>query len=646
MEKLDLLYTDKKLGFEYSPDNTIFRVFAPSRNNIKLRIYEDPQSFKREEVEMQKNLDGTFECIVEGNLKGYFYTYLVENEYEVSDPYSIATSLNSIRSGIIDLLDTNPPGFLDHKEPEEARHVDSIIYEVQIKDFTVDKSSGAESRGTFRGFVEENTMVNAYATGLDHLRELGVTHIHLMPVNDFLSSKEEIEYAYNEDNYNWGYDPEHYNVVEGTFSCQPSNPLARIIEFKEMVMKLHEAGFKVVVDVVYNHTFRAQDSNFNILAPDYYYRMLSDGSFSNGSGVGNELDTQKPMVRKFIIDSLKYWMEEFKIDGFRFDLMALIDIDTVEEAVRELRKIKKDVLIYGEPWTGGITTLPHSKTTYKGSQSKLGFALFNDNFREAIKGDNDGFSLGFAQGNLDHKIAVETGIAGSIFYDVAHIGFTSNARESINYANSHDNLIIQDKLLKVFPNKSQEEIKTYNKFIHAILFLSQGIPFIHAGNEFLRSKNGFHNSYNSPIAINRIDWTLKEKNIDVFNYIRDLIQFRKEHPEFRMDSASEIKEKLRFIEDTSHCKTISYTIKNNGGYLLIIHNANPFSCLMPHSLIKKHIQTIDKRQVDQLDVRVIFDCDGIVRDDGLFNHPHGIEIKPVNTYVFELKVKTKKDLAT
>ncbi len=638
MEGYDLIYTDKKLGFDYSKEYTIFRVFAPSRNNIKLRIYQGPQSLKRQEFQMVKNEDETFECRVEGDLKGYFYTYLVENEYEVSDPYSIGTSLNSIRSAIIDLKDTNPDGFLNHKEPKELARVDSVIYEVQIKDFTVCKSSGIESRGTFKGFIEEGSRINGLSTGLDHLKDLGVTHIHLMPVNDFISSREEIEYAFNEDNYNWGYDPEHYNVVEGSFSTDPANPITRIREFKEMVMKLHEKGFKVILDVVYNHTFRAKDSNFNILAPNYYYRTLPDGTFSNGSGVGNELDSQKPMVRKFIIDSLKYWMNEFRVDGFRFDLMALIDIDTIEEAVKELRKIKKDVLIYGEPWMGGITTLLESKTTSKGSQSKLDFALFNDNFRDAIKGDNDGYRLGFAQGNLDEKTSVETGIAGSIYYDASRIGFTNNARESINYVNSHDNLIIQDKLLKVFPHKKEDELKAYNKFIFAILFLSQGVPFIHAGNEFLRTKEGFHNSYNSPLAINKIDWTLKEKNLDVYNYIKDLIEFRKSYKEFRMDTGDEIREKLRFVLDTSHCNTITYTIKNNGGYLLIIHNANSFSCIMPHSLIKKHIQAIDNRKLVQLENRTLFNQDGIVRTNETFKHPHGIEVKPINTSVFELKV--------
>lgn len=638
MEGYDLIYTDKKLGFDYSKEYTIFRVFAPSRNNIKLRIYQGPQSLKRQEYQMVKNEDETFECRVEGDLKGYFYTYLVENEYEVSDPYSIGTSLNSIRSAIIDLKDTNPDGFLNHKEPKELARVDSVIYEVQIKDFTVCRSSGIESRGTFKGFIEEGSRINGLSTGLDHLKDLGVTHIHLMPVNDFISSREEIEYAFNEDNYNWGYDPEHYNVVEGSFSTDPANPITRIREFKEMVMKLHEKGFKVILDVVYNHTFRAKDSNFNILAPNYYYRTLPDGTFSNGSGVGNELDSQKPMVRKFIIDSLKYWMNEFRVDGFRFDLMALIDIDTIEEAVKELRKIKKDVLIYGEPWMGGITTLLDSKTTSKGSQSRLDFALFNDNFRDAIKGDNDGYRLGFAQGNLDEKTSVETGIAGSIYYDASRIGFTNNARESINYVNSHDNLIIQDKLLKVFPHKKEDELKAYNKFIFAILFLSQGVPFIHAGNEFLRTKEGFHNSYNSPLAINKIDWTLKEKNLDVYNYIKDLIEFRKSYKEFRMDTGDEIREKLRFVLDTSHCNTITYTIKNNGGYLLIIHNANSFSCIMPYSLIKKHIQAIDNRKLVQLEIRTLFNQDGIVRTNETFKHPHGIEVKPINTSVFELKV--------
>ena len=630
---------DKKLGMAYNAEKTYFRVFSPERSDIKLRLYNDSRSLKRIEYPMKKEEGGTFFVEIEGDLKGKFYTYVVEGKYEVTDPYSISSSCNSLRSAIIDLEDTNPEGWENHREPEGISPVDAVLYETHIKDFTGHETSGAEIKGTYLGMAERGTRYKNLATGIDHLVELGITHVHLLPVYDFLSVWEEREYASDDRNYNWGYDPELYNVPEGSYSTDPHTPETRIMEFKALVMSLHQAGIKVVLDVVFNHTFRGKESNFNILAPDYYHRITEEGYFSNGSGVGNELDTQKSMTRRFILDSLEYWLKEFKVDGFRFDLMALIDIDTVEMAVERLREIKKDVLIYGEPWMGGITTLPSNKTTSKGKQGRLHFSLFNDNFRNALKGDNDGYGLGFAQGNLDEKLATETGIAGSIFFDEARIGFASMARETINYANSHDNLILQDKLLKVFPYKSEEEIKSYNKFIHSILILSQGVPFIHAGNEFLRSKGGRINSYNSPLSVNAIDWSLKEKNLDVFNYIRDLIRFRKERKEFRMDYDEHIRRDIDFIEESPSCPVIAYTIRGNGGYLLVIHNANQISCMMPHALIKKHIQAQDERTVADLSIRCLFDEKGYTHDEGEFKHPHGIENFPVSTRIFELQIK-------
>ena len=631
--------TDKKLGMDYSPERTLFRVFSPVRSDISLRVYENSRSIKRKEYPMKKEEDGTFFIEVKGDLNGRYYTYIVEGKYEVTDPYSVGSSCNSLRSAIIDLRETDPPGWQGHREPGEISPVDSFIYETHIKDFTGDETAGASKPGTYLGMAQRGTSYKDLKTGIDHLVELGITHVHLMPVNDFISVREEREYAHRDDNYNWGYDPELYNVPEGSYATDPHRAETRIREFKTLVMALHQAGLKVVLDVVYNHTFRSKDSNFNILVPDYYYRITDDGSFSNGSGVGNELDTQNPMTRRFVLDSLEYWLREYKVDGFRFDLMALIDIDTVEMAVERLRSIKKDVLIYGEPWMGGITTLPSHKTTSKGKQGRLHFSLFNDNFRNAIKGDNDGYEKGFAQGNLDQKRATETGIAGSIFFDESRIGFASMARETINYANSHDNLILQDKLLKVFPNKPRKDLVEYNKFIHAILILSQGVPFIHAGNEFMRTKDGRENTYNAPMSINGMDWSLKEENLDLFKYIKDLIRLRKERQEFRMDQADEIRKKLRFIDEGATCPVIAYTIRGNGGYLLVIHNANQTSCLIPHSVIKKHIQAQDERRVRDLSIRCIFNQEGFTSDEGEFLHPHGIENHPVSTKVFELKIK-------
>jgi pullulanase len=283
------------------------------------------------------------------------------------------------------------------------------------------------------------------------------------------------------------------------------------------------------------------------------------------------------------------------------------------------------------------TPLPSYQMTSKGTQSKASFALFNDNFRNAIKGDNDGYSLGFAQGNLDEKRNTETGIAGSVFYDEARIGFTQKARETINYVNSHDNLILQDKLLKVFPQKTEEEIKKYNKFIHSILFLSQGIPFIHSGNEFLRSKNGHHNTYNAPLSINAVDWSLKEKNIDVFNYIKDLIEFRKSHSAFRLDNGEEIRDRLKFFDHVEYCPTIAYTHKENGNYILVVHNANSTPCLLTYQILKKHIDEKYKDEFKDMTVDLIFDEHGIVRNNTNLNHANGVQTQAISTYAYKVK---------
>ncbi len=632
------MISNKELGAIYTTSSTIFRTFAPDKNNVKLRLFKDALSLESYDYSMSKDLDGVFEVEVLGDLDGYYYTYIVENEFEVTDPYSIASSINSNRSCIIDLSKTNPDGFLEHDEPPLIKPTDAIIYELHVKDFTAHTSSNIKHKASLYGMTEENTNYNGYKTGIDHLVELGITHVHLMPVFDYLTVREDREYTFDEDNYNWGYDPELYNTVEGSLTLHPDDPKKRIYEFKETVMAFHNKGIKVVLDVVYNHTFRGKTSNFNVLATNYYFRQWPDGSFSNGSGCGNEFDSQKPMARKFIIDSLKYWVREFRVDGFRFDLMALIDIDTIEIAVEELRKIKPDILIYGEPWMADRTPLPSNKTTSKGTQTRKSFALFNDNFRNAIKGDNDGYLLGFAQGNLDEKRNVETGIAGSIFYDPARIGFTQKARETINYVNSHDNLILQDKLLKVFPQKTEEEIKTYNKFVHSILFLSQGIPFIHAGNEFLRSKKGNHNTYNAPLSINAIDWSLKEKNIDVFNYIKDLIEFRKSHLAFRLDDAEEIRNKLKFFEHVEYCPTIAYTISEEKNYILVVHNANLNPCQLTYQVLKKHIIEKYEDEFKDMTVGLIFDENGIVRNNTKLNHPHGVQTLGISTYVYKVNV--------
>ncbi|MFA7412799.1 MAG: type I pullulanase, partial [Tissierellaceae bacterium] len=505
--------TDKSLGLNYAADKSTFRVWSPLQNKIELLIYSSSRDIWRESHTMTKCEDGVHEVTVMGDLKGKYYTFLLHGKEEISDPYAIASSVNSIRSAIVDLEETNPEGWESHALPDMVESFQPIIYEVHVKDFTVHPSSGVEFPGKYLGFAEKDTEYKGLSTGISHLVELGITHVHLMPVYDFLTVKEDKEYFYYQNNYNWGYDPELYNVPEGSYSTEPEEAEVRIRELKTLIMELHKSGIKVILDVVYNHTYRTSDSNFERLMPAYYYRKYEDESYSNGSACGNELATEKPMVRRFILDSLLHWVKEYRVDGFRFDLMALIDIDTVEEVLGALREIRPDILIYGEPWTANASALPDRQRTSKGKQGKMKFALFNDDFRDAIKGDNDGEGRGFIQGNLDYRIPTETGIAGSIYYDDGHIGFTTSSVETINYINSHDNLILADKLRRSCPQGDEETLERLNKFALSILFSSQGIPFIHAGNEFMRSKKMVENSYNSPLEVNAIDWSLKEKNL-------------------------------------------------------------------------------------------------------------------------------------
>lgn len=640
---MDYPVINKKLGVTYSEDMTIFRLWSPLRDNISLLLYENGETISRKSYPMEKDIDGVHQLIIRLDLKGFYYTYLIEGKLEVTDPYSIASSLNSIRSAIIDIEDTNPWGWEHHPTPGNGNNTNAIIYEVHVKDFTFHKSSGVDNKGKFLGMVEKNTDYNGVATGLSHLKDLGITHVHLLPIYDYLSVKEDVEYFNIDSNYNWGYDPELYNVVEGSYATKPEEPINRIRELKEMIMALHQEGLKVIIDVVYNHTYRSMDSNFNIIMPGYYHRFDLEGNFSNGSGCGNEIASEKSMVRKFIVDSVLYWVNEFKVDGIRFDLMALTDIDTIEEIVTTIRKIRPEILIYGEPWTGGMSTLPHDKMTIKGTQGKLGVAFFNDNFRDSIKGDNNGSILGFSQGNMDCKLGTQTGIAGSIYYDDGHIGFATSPIETINYINAHDDLIIYDKMKKSFPHLDEYGIIRLNKFAFSILFTAQGIPFFHAGNEFLRSKSMIPNTYNQPSSINSIDWSLKERNLEYYNYFKDLIKLRKTYNAFKLTDADSIKNRLKFLEYNSKEVAIAYTLslEEEDKFLLIVHNANHHSTFISAAVILEHLDRSYVSEHAKLVILPVLDIDGLVpkKDRNAEFYPHGVEVSHFSTEVYELTLK-------
>lgn len=557
---------NEMLGCNYSPSNSVFTVFAPNRDKITLAIYDEYDDVIRKEYEMIRD-DDYFTYTINEDLEGKFYTYIVEDS-EVTDPYSIACSINSQKSAIIDLRKTDPPDFREHILPDN-KWEEAILYEVHVADFTGHESSNVKARAKFLGMAEENAFYDNVTTAINHLEELGISHVHLLPIYDYITVNEKVDITKDINNYNWGYDPELYNCVEGSFSTNPYDPSNRIYELKYLIQKLHAKGISVVMDVVYNHTFKSKDSNFNVLAPNYYHRNNKKG-FSNGSGCGNEFASENTVASDFIVNSLLYWATEYKIDGFRFDLMALIDIDTIETAIKKLRDINPNIIIYGEPWMAQSSLLAYDKQINIGSQKDKEFSIFNPFFRDALRGDNDGHGLGYVQGNFGYKKEVEIGISGSVSEDLLTSSFFSPL-ESINYFNAHDNLIIQDKFVKSGVKKHLHERMTI--FTFSILMMSQGIPFFHAGNEFLRDKKLDHNSYHSSLDVNGIDWSLKKKHENVFLTIKDLIKFRKESGLFNMSTADEVKEKLRFLPGLKN-HLIGYTIQKDGKHYLVVHNAS------------------------------------------------------------------------
>ncbi len=559
---------DEKLGAIYSKDKTTFRVFSPTSDTLDLLISDDYMKVRKDKYQMLRNEIGIYEITLEGDYSGFYYNYLVDNKYEVTDPYSFTASINSLSSVVVDMKETDPSGFRDEKLPQNLEE-DAIIYEMSVKNYTADRSSGVRMKGKFLGLTEEGRSFNGVSTGIDNIKELGISHVQLLPIYDFISVDEDDSYFFDDDNYNWGYDPELYFAPEGSYATDPYDPISRIVDAKKMIQTFHRNDISVVMDVVYNHTFKSYDSNLNTLARGYYHRMNEDGSFSNGSGVGNEVKSENAFTRKLIIDSLCHWVREYKVDGFRFDLMALIDLDTIKIALKKLKKINPNIIIYGEPWMAFYSPLPLDKQILKGAQRSNSFGVFNDDFRDAIKGDVNGYEKGYIQGIFSNKTKIETGIAGSIRFDDKRIGFADDANETINYFNCHDNLIIYDKLA-VSLNDTRD-IDSYIKLALGLIFLSFGKPFIYEGNEFNHSKNNDANSYRSPLRINSIKWEDKLNNMDIFNYTKDLIKLRKSIKTFTKTKASDIKKSLTFMEDIDESLVVYQIKSNNENYLVAIN---------------------------------------------------------------------------
>lgn len=570
-----------KLGAHCSPEQTTFTLFAPTAQSVELRLYKQAQDKTGATHAMKRSEDGCWSLTMSGDLHGRYYVYCVDAPgtnplREVIDPYSRCNSAHDGRGLVLDLKRTDPEGFRDHERPD-FRGVtkdaspnswqDAVIYECHIRDLTIAKNSGVKAKGLYKGFVERNTKgPGSVKTGLDHFLELGVTHIQIMPFQDFDNDE-------RSDRYNWGYMPVHFNSPDGWFSRQKHDQ-SRVREAKSMVHELHKVGLRAILDVVYNHTSGA--ASFDKIVPYYYYRVrrFSDDPYWNGSGCGNEFRSESAMGRKFILDSLEYWAREYKMDGFRFDLMGLIDRETMVQAAQMLRGIDSSLMIYGEPWTGGDTPI---RKTEKGSQQGAGFSVFNDHFRDAIKGSNNDGQFGFVQrpnGQLAGKI--KNGMEGAVNRQAG--GFALNPAETINYVACHDNKTLFDKLNE----DKQASAKTkarWQRLANAFVLLSQGIPFLHAGQDFHRSKIGEHNSYNSPDRINQVDWSLKSKNRATFEFTRGLIKLRKKHPVFRLDSAQDILgQRMKYLSAGEHM--IAFELNGQGlqgetwKTVLVIFNLN------------------------------------------------------------------------
>jgi pullulanase len=583
---------EKDLGVFWAPEKTSVKIWAPTAKTVEFRLYKDGKTGEAfHKTQLQSGNDGTWSTILTGDYEGKFYTFRVnDGEWleETPDIYTRCVGVNGLRGIIFNPAKTNPKGWEADKKPELSHFTDAVIYETHVRDFTIAESSGIQHKGRYLGFTEEGTKSpEGLATGLAHLKELGVTHVHLLPVNDFFTVDEEKP----KEKYNWGYDPLHYNALEGSYSSDPYDGTVRIKEFKTLVQSLHSAGIGVILDVVYNHTYFTKESVFNQTVPGYFYRQKSDGTFANASGCGNEMATERTMVRKYIIDSLKYWAEEFHIDGFRFDLMGVYDLETMKSIRAEL----PGLLLYGEGWAADQSPMPEEHRALKQNTSRMpGIAAFNDDFRDALKG-NHGLkkSKGFVSGLDLREEAVKFGIVAAVQHPQIVYDYVETSKkpwaalpgQCINYVSCHDNYTLWDKLKLSIPKASDEKMRKMVKLAGALVLTSQGIPFLHAGMEFCRTKGGNGNSYKSPDPVNQIDWSRKKEFSDVFEYYQKLIQLRKNHPAFRMKETSRIQNYIHFCTDYK-TGVVSYCIDGDPSgdpwkNIVLIFNGNRESVSIP-----------------------------------------------------------------
>lgn len=584
------VYHGKDLGVNYNPKQTVFKVWAPTASAIKLNLYKTGAGGKAiKTCLMTRKEQGSWQTKIANNVKNLYYTFEIEQDGkwlgETPDIYAKAVGVNGRRGMVVNMLETNPINWKNDKRPPQKNFTDIILYESHVRDLTINKNSGIKHKGKYLGLTETGTKnVDGLSTGLDHLKELGVTHIHLLPSFDF-NSIDETRPELNA--YNWGYDPLNYNVPEGSFSSNPYDGRVRIKEFKQMVQAFHKNGIRVILDVVYNHTANRR-TPFNKFAPDYFYRKNADGGYSDATGCGNETASEKPMMRKFMVASAAYWAKEYHVDGFRFDLMGVHDIETMNAISDTLHKIDPTIFIYGEGWTAGSSPLPEKSRAVKKNTYQLhNIAAFSDDIRDALRGPfNNVKGKGFVSGKNGMLESLKFGIVAStqhsqIDYNKVNYSkapWAAEPGQTISYVSCHDDNTLFDRLKIANPDATEADIIKMDKLSQTIVLTSQGVAFLHSGAEILRTKQGIANSYNLPDSINEIDWSRKSKYKEVFYFYKSMIALRKHHPAFRMPTTKMIQNHLKFL-DTRDSLFLAYQLNNNANNdswknILVLLNGN------------------------------------------------------------------------
>ena len=585
----------------YSRASTAFQLWAPTAQRVELRLYHTATGGRAARtVQMKRSTDGTWHATVKGDMDGMFYTFNVryQGKWLGENPgiNARAVGVGGTRGAVIDLRDTDPEGWCCDQAPKRN---DIVVYEMHHRDFSISPTSGIDHKGRFMALTEHGTTTpGGQPTGIDHLRDLGVTHVHILPSYDYFTVDESRP---DLPQYNWGYDPLNYNVPEGSYSTDAKDPKARIREFKEMVQALHKAGIKLVLDVVYNHTMDIEGSNFHRTVPGYFHRKRPDGSWGNASGCSNETASERTVMRQYMVESVEYWMKEYHVDGFRFDLMGIHDIETMRAIRAAATAINPDVLIYGEGWAAEAPQLPEGTAAMKANMGEIeGVAAFSDEIRDGLRGPfSDDHRTAFLGGEAGHEESIKFGIVGAIAHpgvDMKQVNYSKapwakNPHQMISYVSCHDDMCLTDRLRASVAGlagtaiasatetagSAEADLIRLDLLAQTAVFTSQGIPFMQAGEEVLRDKKGVHNSYNSPDSVNAIDWSRKDTHPEVFNYYRNLIRLRNDHPAFRLVDADLVRQHLTFLP-AGDC-VVAFKISGHAGGdawddIIVILNAN------------------------------------------------------------------------